>query len=128
MIVFFPLQSPAQSVAQFSPDEPGVTLDAGGKLLHRNGVFFVNEDQWGMLQLLAGGTLNTKGEVNGRGVRVERSSAGRLRALGVEPAAPGIGITTLARELHPNDTRFRHDPGGWPSRIAVARAPRKQLR
>ena len=40
-IVFVSLQSPAQSVAQFSPDEPGVTVDAGGKLLHRNGVFFV---------------------------------------------------------------------------------------
>src|SRR6202035_404446 len=57
---FFPLQSPAQSAPQFSPDEPGVTVDAGGKLLHRNGVFLVN-DTSGTVTLEA--TLSTKGEV-----------------------------------------------------------------
>ena len=53
---FFPFQSPAQMM----PDAPGITVDAGAKLMHRSPVFYVGPVT-GTVTLEA--TLNAKGEV-----------------------------------------------------------------
>jgi protein TonB len=56
---FFPMVSPAQTVV----DDPGVTVDAGGKLLHRGAVHYPAGQRTGGTVVIDA-TLNSKGEVS----------------------------------------------------------------
>ncbi len=115
---FFPLQSPAQAVAQFSPDEPGVTVDAGGTLQHRNGVFFVGD---------TGGTVTCWRQPSAPRARVTAGCARIERSSG----AARFGIAQRARmalrcqrgcSAHRSDFDPLRSGGGGPSRDSRRRS------
>jgi TonB family protein len=110
----FPMVSPAQTVV----DDPGITVDAGGKLLHRGPVHYPAGTRVGGTVTIDA-TLNSKGEVSDARVL---SGPDELR----KPALAGVldwHYSTDDGSLAHTQISIRFEPPAAPERPAAVTTP-----